>query len=202
MNVHFQKSQLMYFNLYPYSDFMLFFFHTWNMFLVYKDVIYSDMKYVRTWYNVNKILIECHFYDNLSVFGLSCDKSIYRLDRAHVWPAFGSTKGTCHVNMSLLKQLKSFFLIISFIFHVYCICYLAWFMATKFYCCFKCFYLCLGISNIYIIVRECCFIDDLIFANAFVCYIGICCKNKIWLSIWPLVLMITKYCFLENNFIR
>ena len=28
------------------------------------------------------------------------------------------------------------------------------------------------------------------------------CKNKIWLCIWPLILMITMHCFLENNFVH
>lgn len=79
MNVHFQKFQLVYVKLYAYSDFMLFFFYTWNMFLVFKHVIYSGMKYVWTYYNVNEILVVCHDYDNIFVFGLSGDNLIFAL---------------------------------------------------------------------------------------------------------------------------
>lgn len=72
----------MYVNPYAYSDFMLFFLHTWNVFLVHSLAIYSNMKYVWTCYNVRKILVVFHCYDNISIFGLSVGKSVYRLARA------------------------------------------------------------------------------------------------------------------------
>lgn len=46
-------------------------------------------------------------------------------------------------------------------------------MATMLYFYFKFFYLCLGIFNIYIILCECFFVDDLNFENADVWYIHI-----------------------------
>lgn len=72
--------------------------------------------------NINEILVMYHGYDNISVFGLSGDKSNFRLARAHACAAFGSTKSICHINLSLLKQLKSFLL--NCILHLSCLLYM------------------------------------------------------------------------------
>ena len=133
--------------------------------------IYSDMKYVWTCYNVKNILLACHCYDNIYVFFVWVVINLNnRLAKAHARAAFRSTKSTSHINVSLLEQLKVFDCIVSFIFQVYFICYLTWFMTTMIYCFLNCFYSCLGIFNTYIILCECCFIDDFIFANASVLY--------------------------------
>lgn len=73
--------------------------------------IYFDMKYVWTCYYVNKILVVCHCYDKIFVLVWVVINLNNLLAREHAHAAFGSTKSICHVNVSLLKQLKSFCLL-------------------------------------------------------------------------------------------
>lgn len=70
------KNSIDVYKLYAYSDSVIFFLYAWNAFGALTCYLFLHEIWLSACYNARKILVVCHYYDNIYVFDFNGDEFI------------------------------------------------------------------------------------------------------------------------------